>query len=315
MSRAPTTRWRTLRATTAPRCCRRALRHPQDKAKVESAVQVVERWILMRLRHQRFASVDDVNEAIVPLLDELNSKPFQKLPGSRASAFADLDAPALQPLPLQPWEFAVFKTVRVHIDHHVEVDGHRYSVPQALVGQVMEPASRGVVELLHRGQRVAAHCAVPTRAASPPWRAHARGSPPRAPGVDARAADSLGPEHWCGHRAHRGASAGRAAPPRAWLPRLPGLALALKKYGKPRLEAACLIALELGTTKYSHVRDILANKRTRCSPPAPPTGPARNTSMFAAPAITNKHTYSYKNTHDDEHDDRSVAHAQANRHG
>jgi hypothetical protein len=100
-------------------------RHPQDKAKVESAVQVVERWILMRLRHRRFASVDDVNEAIEPLLQRLNSKLFQKLPGSRASAFADLDAPALQALPLQPWEWAVFKSVRVHIDHHIEIDGHR----------------------------------------------------------------------------------------------------------------------------------------------------------------------------------------------
>jgi hypothetical protein len=100
-------------------------RRPQDKAKVESAVQVVERWILMRLRHRRFASVDDVNEAIEPLLQRLNSKLFQKLPGSRASAFADLDAPALQALPLQPWEWAVFKSVRVHIDHHIEIDGHR----------------------------------------------------------------------------------------------------------------------------------------------------------------------------------------------
>lgn len=133
-------------------------RHPQDKAKVESAVQVVERWILMRLRHQRFASVDDVNEAIEPLLERLNSKSFQKLPGSRASAFADLDAPALQALPLQPWEWAVFKSVRVHIDHHVEIDGHRYSVPQNLVGLLLEARiTTGAVELLHRGQRVASH--------------------------------------------------------------------------------------------------------------------------------------------------------------
>ena len=34
---------------------------PQDKAKVESAVQVVERWIMARLRHQRFATVTEVN--------------------------------------------------------------------------------------------------------------------------------------------------------------------------------------------------------------------------------------------------------------
>lgn len=125
---------------------------------VESAVQVVERWILTRLRHQRFATVYDVNEAIEPLLEWLNSKPFQKLPGSRASAFADLDAPALQALPLQPWEWAAFKSVRVHIDHHIEIDGHRYSVPQNLVGLLLEARiTEHAVELLHRGQRVAAY--------------------------------------------------------------------------------------------------------------------------------------------------------------
>lgn len=110
-------------------------RHLQDKAKAESAVQVVERWIMARLRHQRFASVHEVNKAITPLLTRLNEKPFQKLPGSRASTFAEIDAPALLPLPLQRYEMAHFKTVRVHIDYHVEVERHRYSVPHALVGQ------------------------------------------------------------------------------------------------------------------------------------------------------------------------------------
>ena len=132
--------------------------HPQDKGKVESAVQVVERWILMRLRHQQFHSVDDVNEAIGPLLVQLNAKPFQKLPGCRASSFAELDAPALQPLPLQTWELAVYKTVRVHIDQHVEFEGHRYSVPHSLVGLALEARiTMRAVEILHRGERVACH--------------------------------------------------------------------------------------------------------------------------------------------------------------
>ncbi len=52
-------------------------RRPQDKAKAESAVQVVGRWILMRLRHHKFDSVEAVNEAITPLLVQLNNKPFQ----------------------------------------------------------------------------------------------------------------------------------------------------------------------------------------------------------------------------------------------
>jgi transposase len=84
---------------------------PQDKPKVEVAVQVVERWIMARLRHHRFASVQSVDDAIRPLLENLNERPFQKLPGCRASAFAELETPALQPLPAQPYKLARFKTV------------------------------------------------------------------------------------------------------------------------------------------------------------------------------------------------------------
>lgn len=241
-------------------------RHPQDKAKVESAVQVVERWILMRLRHQRFASVDDVNEAIAPLLERLNSKFFQKLPGSRASGFAELDAPALQALPLQPWEWAVFKSVRVHIDHHVEIDGHRYSVPQNLVGLLLEARiTSGAVELLHRGQRVASHQrsahkgGFTTVVAHLPaaHRAHLEWTPERlihwgqsigvATGrlVARLIEERRHPEH--GYRACLGL-----------------LSLA-RRYGKERLEAACVIALELGTAKYAHVKAILVNARDQAT--------------------------------------------------
>jgi len=113
---------------------------------------------MARLRHQRFACIHEVNAAILPLLHQLNAKLFQKLPGSRASTFLALDAPALMPLPLQRYEIAHFKTVKVHIDYHVEVERHRYSVPHALVGQVLEARiTTHVVEILHRGQRVASH--------------------------------------------------------------------------------------------------------------------------------------------------------------
>jgi transposase len=237
-------------------------RHPQDKAKAESAVQVVERWILMRLRHQRFDSVDDLNEAIAPLIEQLNSKPFQKLPGSRASAFADLDAPALQPLPLQPWEFAVFRTVRVHIDHHVEIDGHRYSVPQALVGQLIEARlTAHAVELLHRGQRVAAHARSAHKGGFTTVLAHLPAAH--------RAHLQWTPERLIGWGQSIGVATGRTVERLLLERRHPehgyraclGLLALSRKYGKPRLEAACLVALELGTTKYSHVRDILANGR------------------------------------------------------
>jgi transposase len=244
-------------------------RHPQDKAKAESAVQIVERWIMARLRHQQFSSVHEVNEAIAPLLARLNDKPFQKLPGSRASAFAELDAPALHPLPLQRYEMAHFKTVKVHIDYHVEVDRHRYSVPHALVGQVMEARiTAAVVEILHRGQRVASHVlnsregGFTTIADHMPaaHRAQMEWTPQRlihwgqtigpatAEAVTRLMAQNRHPEH--GYRSCLGL-----------------LSLA-KRYGKPRLEAGCMLALQIGACQYRHVSDILKNNRDQSKPAA-----------------------------------------------
>ena len=121
-------------------------------------MQIVERWIMARLRHHRFETIESVNDLIRPLLKNLNGRLFQKLPGCRATAFAELDAPALQPLPVQPYELARFKLVTVHIDYHVEIDKHRYSVPQALVGLKLDARiTAGAVELLHRGRRAASH--------------------------------------------------------------------------------------------------------------------------------------------------------------
>ena len=82
---------------------------PRDKAKVEVGVQVVERWIVARLRHHTFFALAEVNAAIGALLPALNARPFKKLPGSRHSLFETLDRPALKPLPVQPYAYAEWK--------------------------------------------------------------------------------------------------------------------------------------------------------------------------------------------------------------
>ena len=126
------------------------------KAKAEVAVQIVERWILAALRHRRFFSLAELNAAVSKLLDRLNTRPFRKLPGSRRSQFEQVDRPALRPLPSSPYVFAEWKTVRVHIDYHVEIDGHYYSVPHALVRRQLDVRlTARTVECFHRGQRVA----------------------------------------------------------------------------------------------------------------------------------------------------------------
>ena len=99
-----------------------------------------------------------MNEAILELIHKLNQRPFRKLPGSRAELYQNLDRPALQPLPLQPFVFAEWKKTRVNLDYHVEVDEHYYSTPYQLVGKEVEVRStRGTVEIIYQGKRIASH--------------------------------------------------------------------------------------------------------------------------------------------------------------
>lgn len=129
---------------------------PQDKAKVEAGVQVVERWILARLRHRQFFSLAELDAAVAELLPVLNSRPFKKLPGCRREAFEKLDAPYLRSLPATRFVIADWKRARVNIDYHVEFEGHYYSVPHALVRQEVElRVTRSTVEILARNRRVA----------------------------------------------------------------------------------------------------------------------------------------------------------------
>lgn len=131
---------------------------PKDKAKVENAVLVVERWILARLRNRKFIGLADLNQAIAELVRYLNQKPFKKLPGSRATAFAEIDQPVLNSLPLYPYEYANFKKARVHIDYHVELEHHYYSVPYGFIGKEINirfTASR--MECWYQGKQIAIH--------------------------------------------------------------------------------------------------------------------------------------------------------------
>jgi transposase len=135
---------------------------PRDKAKVETGVQIVQRWIVAALRHRKFFSLAELNQAIRELLDKLNQRPFRKRPGCRASLFQELDRPALGPLPQDRFELQKWATARVNIDYHVEIDFHYYSVPYILTGQVVEIRSTlTTVEIFHRGERVASHVRSP----------------------------------------------------------------------------------------------------------------------------------------------------------
>ena len=131
---------------------------PKDKAKVESAVQVAERWILAALRNHTFFSIVELNQAIAEKLAELNNRKFQKMDGTRRSLYETIDRPALKPLPSIPYEYAEWKKARVNIDYHIEIEGHYYSVPYQLVKEQVEVRlTATVVEVLFKNRRIAGH--------------------------------------------------------------------------------------------------------------------------------------------------------------
>jgi transposase len=132
---------------------------PRDKAKVEVAVLVVERWILARLRHRRFTSLAELNATIAELLKRLNEeKPLRRLGCTRRQLLEELDRPALKPLAIEPYVFAQWRVCRVGIDYHVEVEKHFYSVPHRFARAEVEVrlASR-TVEIFVKGERIAVH--------------------------------------------------------------------------------------------------------------------------------------------------------------
>ncbi|HHI9922136.1 TPA: IS21 family transposase [Legionella pneumophila] len=231
---------------------------PKDKAKVENAVLVVERWILARLRHQTFVGLAELNAAIRALLLELNHRPFKKLPGTRASQFEALDKPALKPLPQKSYELAQFSKARVHVDYHIEVEGHYYSVPHSLIKQIIEVRlTLNTLECFHEGVRVASHIrsfikgkhTTLAEHMPPAHRAYSEWSP----GRFLNWALDIGPntreviQHVLQQAAH---------PEQGYRSCFGILSLA-KRYGKDRLESASYRALAIGSPRRHSIASIL----------------------------------------------------------
>ena len=237
------------------------VRKPRDKAKVENGVLVVERWILAALRHRQFFSLGALNAAIRELLTALNNRPFRKFPGCRREHFEQWDRPALQPLPTEPYEYAEWKQARVHIDYHVAVDGHYYSVPYALTKKTLDVRiTAAVVECFYRGQRVASHRRSTQKGRHSTVSAHMpeahRQAGEWSPSRLANWAAQTGPATEALIRKVLGS---RVHPQQAYRSCLGILRLG-KAYGPQRLEAACQRALALGTCRYKSVESILKHR-------------------------------------------------------
>ncbi|MDP2856881.1 MAG: IS21 family transposase [Bacillota bacterium] len=134
------------------------VRRPKDKPNAEGTVGVISTWILAALRHQRFFSLAELNEAIADKLREFNARPFQKKPGSRLSAFLEEERVTLLPLPRTHYELATWKIATVQFNYHVCVDGMFYSVPHEFIKHKVDVRiTRTVVEVFFQGSRICSH--------------------------------------------------------------------------------------------------------------------------------------------------------------
>jgi transposase len=237
------------------------VRRPRDKAKVEAGVQVVERWILARLRHQTFFDLASLNQTIAQLRDEINQRPMVHLEKSRQELFVAVDQPALHPLPPTPYEFARLKTCRVNIDYHVEYLKHYYSVPYTLIHEeVTLRATERTVEILHKNRVIATHprSDVPGRYTTEPTHMPVRHQKALewSPERFVRWAEDQGPATT---QVIQAVLAGREHPEQAYRSCLGILSLA-RRFDKARLENACQQALAAQLQiSYRAIKRLLEN--------------------------------------------------------
>jgi transposase len=262
------------------------VRSPQDKPRVERAVQFV--------RGSFFAGEDFIDLADAQRRAEqwCRQRAGLRVHGTTqlrpVEVFTAEEQPHLRPAPSDVYDVPIYATAKVHRDHHIEVARSLYSVPGALIGARVEVrVDRSLVRISHRGQQVKVH-------------------PRQEPGRRSTDPDDL-PEHKTVYAmrdldrlramaAEHGPAIGAYASalldiPLPWTKMRQVYALLglVKKWGPVRVEAACVSALEHETVNVGLIGRML-ERGTEANPmpaaPAPPgtviTGRfARDTGHFA----------------------------------
>ena len=231
---------------------------PRDKAKVEGAVLIAQRWIVAALRNQRFFSLEQINEAVAEQLELLNGRKLQKVDATRVELYEALDKPTLQPLPAVRYEYAEWQVRRVNIDYHVEVDRHYYSVPYQLAHKKVEVrCTSTTIEIFHKRKRVASHRRSYYRYAATTQREHMPKAHQRhAEWTPSRILTWAGQTGPATRRLAEKILESRKHPEQGFRSCL-GLLRLGKAYGPERLEAACARALVIGACSYKSVQSIL----------------------------------------------------------
>ena len=247
---------------------------PRDKGMVESAVNLVEQWVIASLAEDVFYTLEEYNAEVMRKVDWLNDRPFQQREGSRRSVFEEEEKDELGSLPPARYEMVSWGKATVGPNSHVKVDYRYYSVPFAHVGERLDVRlTSGRVDVLSDGMVVASHERLygkkggyaTAREHMPstwgvldnPW------TPDRftrwAAGVGPAAAEAIGR-----------VLSSRSIVEQAFVPCQNILGLA-KSYGKKRLEAACaeVCRQPSAVPTYASVKEAIASMGRRAAGQAP----------------------------------------------
>ena len=239
------------------------VRKPKDKAKVEGGVLIAQRWILAVLRDKTFHSLEEINAAIKPLLEVFNNKKMQHYKCSRWELFEETERAALQPLPLFEFEISTWKKAKVNIDYHIEYKHHYYSVPYRFIGKYVEMRIReSIIDIFLDGALIATHLRSNRKGCHTTIKEH---MPP--------AHTFLSKDHWSPEKLlHWANSIGphtkiqlerlmhsRQHPEQGFRSCL-GIIRLEKVYSAARLESACEVANQFGTTSYRYLNEMLKKK-------------------------------------------------------
>jgi hypothetical protein len=114
---------------------------------------------LFSLRDRIFFSLAELNAELRIKAEEMNRHPFKRLPGCRLDRFLETEKASLKPLPGTAFELSDWRySVRVQDDYHVEHQRRFYSVPHTLARESVDLRfTATVIEIFHRGRRVALH--------------------------------------------------------------------------------------------------------------------------------------------------------------
>lgn len=249
---------------------------PRDKAKVEVAVQIVERFVLAKLRNRRFFSLAELNTAIRDCVAAINEKVMRRVGKSRAELLETLDRPALKALPSEPYAYADWKRARVAPDYHIQIAHHFYSVPSKLIREIVDARiTSATVEIFHKGQRIASHAFSPVRNRHTTITEHMPSAHRRyAEWTPARMMDEAAKVGSATVALFEAIMKAKPHPEQGFRSCL-GIFSLVKSYGPERVEAACRRGNDIRATSYGSIASILQHGLDKAyaqeaTPDAPP---------------------------------------------